>query len=171
MPALARKMETDPKGYPEDLWRKTAEMGGQGMSLPEKYGGLDLPLVQLGLILEEAGRAIAPLPLHSTVVVALTIAKDGTEAQREAVLPGVVRGQTILTWAFAEEDPRLLSETIRTQAVADGKDFVINGTKRFLDNFVAADQCLVACRTAPALPRNAGLSLFLAYNGRPPGSA
>ncbi len=160
-PALARRMETDAKGYPDDLWRKAAEMGWQGMALPEKYGGLDLPLVQLGLILEEVGRAIAPLPLHSTVVAALTIAKDGTEAQREAVLPGVVRGQTILTWAFAEQDPRLLPETIRTQAAADGKDFIINGTKLFVDNFVAADQCLVACRSAPASPGNAGLSLFL----------
>lgn len=159
--ALVRKMEKDARGYPEDLWQKAAEMGWQGMALPEKYGGLDLPLVQLGLILEEVGRALAPLPLHSTVVAALTIAKDGAEAQREAVLPGVVRGQTILTWAFAEQDPRLLPETIQTLAAADGEDFVINGTKLFVDNFVAADQCLVACRTAPAAPGRAGLSLFL----------
>lgn len=160
-PALARGMEADPKGYPPDLWRKAAEMGWPGMALPERYGGLGLPLVQLGLVLEEAGRAIAPLPLHSTVTAALTIAKDGTEAQRAAVLPAVVRGETILTWAFTEEDPRLLPETIKAQARSDGADFVINGTKAFVDNFAAADQCLVACRTAPATPGNAGLSLFL----------
>jgi alkylation response protein AidB-like acyl-CoA dehydrogenase len=159
--SLVREMETDPKGYPPTLWRKTAELGWQGMALPEKYGGQDLPLIYLGLILEEAGRAIAPLPLHSTVVAALTIAKDGTEAQREAVLPAVARGETVLTWAFTEEDPRFLSETTRTKAVADGDHFVINGTKLFVDNFVAADQCLVACRTAPASPGHAGLSLFL----------
>src|SRR3990167_1200947 len=102
-PALARKMEKDPKGYPEALWKKTAELGWQGMALPEKYGGLDLPLVQLGLILEEVGRAVAPLPLHSTVVAALTIARDGSEAQREAILPDVVKGRAILTWAFTEQ--------------------------------------------------------------------
>lgn len=167
-PALARKMESDPKGYPEDLWRKVAEMGWQGMALPEQYGGLDLPLVQTGLIFEEVGRAIAPIPLHSTLAAALTIAKDGTEAQRAALLPGVARGRTILTWAFTERDPRLLPETIRTQAVADGKDFVINGTKLFVDNFVAADHCLVACRSAPASSGNAGLSLFL-VDARSPG--
>lgn len=166
--SLVREMETDPKGYPPALWRKTAELGWQGMALPEKYGGQDLPLVYLGLILEEAGRAIAPLPLHSTVVAALTVAKDGTEAQREAVLPAVARGESVLTWAFTEEDPRFLSETIRTQAVADGDHFVINGTKLFVDNFVAADQCLVACRTAPASPGRAGLSLFL-VDTRSPG--
>jgi len=158
---LVREMETDPKGYPPALWRKAAELGWQGMALPEKYGGQDLPLVYLGLIFEEAGRAVAPLPLHSTVVAALTIAKDGTEAQREAILPAVVRGDAVLTWAFTERDPRFLPETIHTQAVASGDQFVINGTKLFVDNFVAADQCLVACRTAPGSKGNTGLSLFL----------
>jgi alkylation response protein AidB-like acyl-CoA dehydrogenase len=154
-------METDPKGYPPALWRKAAELGWQGMALPEKYGGQDLPLTYLGLVLEEVGRALAPLPLHSTVVVALTIARDGSEAQREAVLPAVARGDTVLTWAFTEQDPRFLPETIQTQAVADGDHFVINGTKLFVDTFVVADQCLVACRTAPASSGHAGLSLFL----------
>ncbi|MBF8288454.1 MAG: hypothetical protein HW381_1562 [Candidatus Rokubacteria bacterium] len=158
---LVREMETDPKGYPPALWRKAAELGWQGMALPEKYGGQDLPLVYLGLIFAEAGRAVAPLPLHSTVVAALAIAKDGTEAQREAILPAVVRGDVVLTWAFTERDPRFLPETIHTQAVASGDHFVINGTKLFVDNFVAADQCLVACRTAPGTTGNAGLSLFL----------
>ena len=158
---LVREMETDDIGYPPALWRKTAELGWQGMALPEKYGGQDLPLAYLGLIVEEAGRALAPLPLHSTVVAALAIAKDGTEKQREAVLPAVAKGETVLTWAFTEEDPRFFSETTRTQAVADGDHVVINGTKLFVDNFVAADQCLVACRTAPASRGNAGLSLFL----------
>ena len=160
-PGLVRKMELDAKGYPDSLWLKTAELGWQGMALPEKYGGLDLPLVQLAIILEEVGRAVAPLPLHSTVVAALTIAKDGNEAQCAAILPDVVKGSSILTWAFTEQDPRLLPETIQTQAVADGDDFVINGTKLFVDNFVAADKCLVVCRTAPATSGNAGLSLFV----------
>src|SRR3990172_8843681 len=86
-PALVREMETDAKGYPPALWRKAAELGWQGMCLPEKYGGQDLPLVYLGLVLEEVGRAIAPIPLHSTVTAALTIARDGTAAQHEAILP------------------------------------------------------------------------------------
>ena len=159
--SLAREMETDARGYPPALWRKAAELGWQGMALPEKYGGQDLPLVYLGLILEEVGRAVAPLPLHSTVVAALTIAREGTEAQKEAVLPAVVRGDEVLTWAFAEQDPRALPETIQTRAVAEGAHFVLNGTKLFVDNFVAADRCLVACRTAPASSRSAGLSLFL----------
>lgn len=167
-PSLVREMETDPRGYPSELWRKTAELGWQGMALPEKFGGQDLPLVYLALILEEVGRAIAPLPLHSTVVAALTIARDGSEAQRQAILPAVARGETVLTWAFTEQDPRFLPETIQTRAVADGDHFVINGTKLFVDNFVAADHCLVACRTTPVSAAEAGLSLFV-VDTRSPG--
>jgi alkylation response protein AidB-like acyl-CoA dehydrogenase len=166
--SLVREMEQDPLGYPPALWRKAAELGWQGMALPEKYGGQSLPLVYLGLVLEEVGRAVAPLPLHSTVVAALTIAADGTDAQREEVLPAVARGDEVLTWAFTEQDPRFLPETVQARAVAKDDHFVIHGTKLFVDNFGAADRCVVACRTAPATAESAGLSLFL-VDTRSPG--
>ncbi len=166
-PALVREMELDPRGYPPALWQKAAALGWQGMALPEQYGGLDMPLVYVGLIMEEVGRALAPLPLHSTLVAALTIASDGTLTQREAILHAVARGDEVLTWAFTEQDPRFLPETIRTRAVADGNDFVLNGTKLFVDNFGVAGKCLVACRTAPSSRDNAGLSLFLVDTNSP----
>jgi alkylation response protein AidB-like acyl-CoA dehydrogenase len=158
---LVREMEKDPLGYPPALWKQAAELGWQGLALPEQYGGSEMPLTYLGLVLEEVGRALAPLPLHSTVVAALAIARDGSDALRSAVLPGVVAGNTVLTWAFHEQNPLLVADAVQCQAVADGDDFVLNGTKMFVDNFVAADQCLVVCRTAAASPSSAGLSMFL----------
>jgi len=107
------------------------------------------------------GRALAPLPLHSTVVAALTIASDANEELRSAILPGVAAGDTVLTWAFHEQNPLLVPEAVQCRAVAEGDGFVINGSKMFVDNYVAADHCLVVCRTAPASAANAGLSLFL----------
>ena len=166
-PALVRQMEKDPLGYPPAMWAKAAELGWQGMSLPEQYGGLDLPLVCLGLVMEETGRALAPIPLLSTVVAVLTLARDASEAQCQAVLPEVVSGDTVMTWAFQEEDARLLPEAVKTRAVAQGENFVIEGTKLFVDNFNAAKLCLVACRTAPASAGNAGLSLFLVDTAAP----
>ena len=71
--ALVRKMELDPIGYPPALWAKCAEMGWPGMCLPEEYGGQALPLAYLGLVLQEVGRAVAPVPLHSTAVTAITL--------------------------------------------------------------------------------------------------
>ena len=153
---LVRAMEKDEKGYPPDLWKEAAEMGWQGLALPEAYGGSALPMTYLGLVMQEVGRALAPLPLLSTVTAALTLAAYGGKALCQEVLPSVVTGDTILTWAFTEQDPRYRPETVRMTAVADGHDFVLNGTKLFVDNFAAADKCLVVCRTSTN-----GLSVFL----------
>ncbi len=159
---LVRAMEKDEKGYPPELWKEAAEMGWQGLALPEEYGGSALPMTYLGLVMQEVGRALAPLPLLSTVTAALTLAEYGDKALCQEVLPSVVTGDTILTWAFTEQDPRYRPETVRMTAVADGNDFVLNGTKLFVDNFVAADKCLVVCRTS-----DNGLSVFLVDTDSP----
>jgi alkylation response protein AidB-like acyl-CoA dehydrogenase len=158
---LAREMEADAKGYSPELWRQMADLGWQGLALPEKYGGQGLPLSYLGILFQEAGRAIAPVPLHSTLTPALTIAADGTQQQCEQILPRVIAGGTVLTWALMERDPRSVPESIHTEAMADGDQFVISGTKQFVENWDAADTCLVVCRTAPASADNQGLSLLL----------
>ena len=160
-PSLAREMEVDDLGYPPDLWRQMAQLGWLGMSLPESLGGQGLPVTYLGIIIEEMGRAIAPVPFHSTTVAALTIAADGTPEQQQSVIPKVCSGDSVLTWALTERDPRFLPETIQTQATEQGNNFVINGTKMFVDNFGASEKCLVVCRTSPASDSNQGLSLLL----------
>ena len=160
-PSLARAMEKDDLGYPPELWRQMAQLGWLGLALPESLGGQGLPLTYLGIITEELGRAIAPVPFHSTMVPALTIAEHGSEEQRQRVLPGVSRGDTVLTWSVTERDPRFLPETVQTEAVQQGDEFVINGVKMFVDNFGAADKCLMACRTGPASGDNRGISLLL----------
>lgn len=158
---LVRDMEEDPVGVAKELWQKAAELGWQGMCLPERVGGSEMPLVFLGLVLREAGRALAPIPLHSTAVAALTIARDGTEAQQRKYLPDVVSGKSILTWAFTERDPRFVPEAVHMSAQAQGDEFVLNGTKLFVDNFLAANHCLVVARTTPGSTGADGLSLFV----------
>ena len=162
-PSLARSMEQDDLGYPPDLWKQMADLGWFGMSLPEAYGGQGLPLTYLGIVLEEVGRAIAPVPFHSTMVAALAINAHGSEQQRRELLPGVATGSTILTWAFNERDPRFLPHTIQARAIADGDDFILSGTKLFVDNFNSAAKCLVVCRTGAYSEENPkdGISLLL----------
>ena len=159
--AMVREMELDELGYPPALWKKMADLGWLGLALPEQYGGQGLPLTYMGLILVEAGRVLAPVPLHSTTVAALTIASDGTEQQKQDILPAVSNGDMVLTWAAAERDPRLIPETMTLEATADGDGWVLNGTKMFVDNFIVAQRCLVAARTSPASDANQGISLFL----------
>ena len=159
--ALVREMELDGLGYPPTLWKQMADLGWLGMSLPEQYGGQGLPLVYLGLIIEEIGRVMAPVPLHSTMVAALTIDSDGTDQQKQDILPAVADGKMVLTWAVHERDARLIPEAMNLEAKADGDGWILNGTKMFVDNFVVAQRCLVACRTSPASDANQGISLFL----------
>ena len=167
-PSLVRAMETDDLGYPPELWKKMAELGWFGLALPERYDGQGMPLTYLGIIMEEAGRAIAPVPFHGTMVPALTVAEHGTESQRQDILPRVTRGELVLTWAFNESDPRYIPEAVKTEAIADGDHFILNGSKMFVDNFNVAEKCLVACRTSEASPDNQGMSLLL-VDTRSPG--
>ena len=159
--ALVREMELDGLGYPPALWKKMADLGWLGMSLPEQYGGQGLPLVYLGLIIEEMGRVMAPVPMHSTMVAALTIESDGSDQQKQDILPAVADGKMVLTWAVHERDARLIPEAMNLEAKADGDGWILNGTKMFVDNFIVAERCLVACRTSPASDTNQGISLFL----------
>ena len=160
-PSLAREMEKDNLGYPPELWKKISDLGWFGMSLPESYGGQGLPISYLGLISEELGRVIAPVPFHSTMVAALTIAADGTDQQKQSILPHVSSGDMILTWAFQELNPKLSPESIRTTATETDDGYIINGTKMFVDNYVSADKILVTCRTSPAAESSDGLSMFI----------
>ena len=159
--ALVREMELDEIGYPPALWRQMADLGWLGLAIPEEYGGQGLPMTYLGLVMEELGRVLAPVPLHSTMVAALTVAEAGTAEQKRELLPAVSSGDMVMTWAVIEQDPRLIPSAIVEQARQDGDDWVLNGVKMFVDNFNVARRCLVAIRTAPASEESAGISLFL----------
>ena len=129
--------------------------------MPEKAGGSNMPLVYLGLVLREAGRAIAPIPLHSTAVATLAVARDGSAAQQEKYLPDVVAGKSVWTWAFTERDPRFIPDAVQMSAKAHGEEYALDGVKLFVDNFPAADYCLVVARTTAGSKGAQGLSLFI----------
>ena len=126
-----------------------------------------LPVTYLGLIIEECGRAIAPVPLHSTSTAALALAKFGSPQQQESFLPRVARGELIMTWAVQEQDPRLRADAVQCRAEVDGDSLVINGIKHFVDNFSAAELMVVAVRTAPPSDTNAGITLAIVPTDAP----
>jgi alkylation response protein AidB-like acyl-CoA dehydrogenase len=158
---LVREMELDENGYPPALWRQMADLGWLGLAMPEEFGGQGLPLTYLGLVVEEIGRVLAPVPFHSTMTAALTIAESGTADQKRELLPAVCSGDMVMTWAVIERDPRLIPAAIVEQAQSDGDGWILNGVKMFVDNFNVARRCLVAVRTAPDSEENEGISLFL----------
>ena len=160
-PSLARAIEQDERGYSVELWEKMASLGWFGISLPESYGGGGLPVTYLGLILEECGRAIAPVPFHSTATAALAVANHGSDQQKQSILPRVARGDLIMTWAAQEQDPRLRPDAIQCRGEVDGDSLVVSGVKHFVDNYAAAELMVMAVRTAAPSDDNAGITLVI----------
>ena len=160
-PNLARAIEQDERGYSVELWEQMASLGWFGISLPESYGGGGLPVSYLALILEECGRAIAPVPFHSTATAALAVARYGSDEQKQAILPRVARGDLIMTWAVQEQDPRMRSDAVQCRGEVDGDSLVINGVKHFVDNFSAAELIVMAVRTAAPTDDSAGITLAI----------
>src|SRR3546814_6917867 len=104
---VRRLMETE-DGYYEAVWRQlTGELGLAGVHIPEEYGGQGFGFVELGIALEEMGRALLCAPFFSSVALAATaILNGGTEAQKRALLPGIASGETIAALAFTEDNGR-----------------------------------------------------------------
>jgi alkylation response protein AidB-like acyl-CoA dehydrogenase len=145
--SLVREVERGNQGYSHALWRKFADLGWIAACLPVDQGGQGLPLAYLGLILEEAGRHIAPLPLYSTMVAASILARHGSAAQR-ALLRDVGAGKLLLSFAVSERDGRWSRDAIRLSGVRDGNDILLSGSKGFVTGFAEAGKCLVAFRQA-----------------------
>lgn len=166
---LVRRMEQDEQGYPQELWRKMAELGWLGLPFQEQYGGLGADLITLAALLEELGRACDPTPYFSTVVAGgLTLQDAASQQQKQDILPRVVSGELHLTLAIPEEEGSYTPETIRARAERRGDAFVLNGTKLFVENAHIADYILTAVRTADGPDRSKGVTLLL-VDGKSPG--
>ena len=151
----------DATGFSRSLWKEMAELGWSGILLPEEHGGSDLGLAELGVVLEECGRTLAPYPFLSTAVLgASAIALGGSAAQQQAILPGVCAGETLLALAF-QEKPRFAPYDIATQAKATADGYALSGEKVFVLDGHVADHLIVAARTSGAAGDRAGLTLFL----------
>jgi hypothetical protein len=131
----------------EPAWKALAQASLLGVAVPEAYGGSGMGLIELGVLLEEVGRTVAQVPvLASLALGALPVAEFGTDAQKAALLPGVVAGTTILTASLAEtahDDP----ETPRTTARKDGGAWILDGAKTCVPAGDLAHRVLVPAST------------------------
>ena len=146
-PDRVRNIENNGEPFDHELWNALAELGWLGLALPAIHGGSEAPLSQLGLLFEEAGRALAPIPLHSHTVGCLTLAAAATPEQQERLLPSAIAGQCLLSWSWTEQRFDTTPAAIQLSAEPDGNGWKINGNKRFVDNFANCDACLLPVRT------------------------
>ena len=159
---LVRQMETDEKGYSPNLWKGMADLGWTGLVFPETYGGSGMTFLDLAVLIEELGRAIAPSPFLPTVVYCgLPILAAGTEEQKKQFLPKIAKGDMIMTLALTEPSATWDAGGITVKATAEGDDFVISGTKLFVSDAHIASYLLVVARTKEGKHKEEGITLFL----------
>jgi len=166
--SLVKEMAEDEKGYTPELWRKMAELGWMGLVIPEEYGGMGMSLLDLVVLLEEMGRACLPAPFFSTVVLGgFTFVEAGNEEQKKEFLPKIANGDLILTVALTEPSARYDPDSITVKAVPDKDDYLISGTKLFVENAHIADHIVCVTRTKNGASAEEGISLFLVEGGSP----
>ena len=156
-----RELEESEEGYSPELWKKMAELGWMGLIIPEEYEGMGYSFHDLTVLLEEIGRNILPGPLVCTITSTFPILDAGTEEQKKDLLPKIARGELILTTALLETEGTLDAAGIAAKATPKGDDFVINGTKLFVEMAHVADCLICAARTKDGASPEEGITLFI----------
>jgi len=151
----------DATGFSRDLWKEMAEMGWTGIPFPEEYGGAGMGHAELGVVLEECGRVLAPEPFLSTVLLGgNAILLGGSDTQKKELLTGICNGDTIVAVALQDKgrfEPYLVS----AKATKAGGGYTLDGEYQYVLDAHVADQLIAVARTSGAIGEKAGLSLFL----------
>ena len=156
--------ETD--SYPSEFVEALTASGFLAVLIPEQYGGSGLPLRAASVILEEIhAMGCNAGACHAQMYIMGTLLRHGSEDQKQHYLPGIASGELRLQ-AFGVTEPTTGSDTtqLRTRAVRDGDDYVINGQKVWTSRALYSDLMLLLARTTPAdqvARKTDGLSVFL----------
>jgi alkylation response protein AidB-like acyl-CoA dehydrogenase len=135
-----------PEGYDPAFWRAVAGLGWLGFALPEKAGGQGASLLDLGLLVEECGRAVAPFALFAVWTGGLALQALGTPAQKKTWLPAIAGGDKQVALAVTERAAALEPSAMTTTVTRRGRSVVVQGEKDFVLQGVTADAFLVAGR-------------------------
>ena len=158
---LVRELQDSEKGYSPDLWKKMAELGWMGLIIPEEYEGMGYTFQDLTVLLEETGRNILPGPLVCTILSTFPILDAGSEEQKKEFLPKIATGELIFSIALLEAEGTFDASGIAAKATPKGDDFVINGTKLFVEMAHVADYLICAARTKDGASPEEGITLFI----------
>ena len=153
---------------PRSLWLKAGKLGLLCCNIPEQYGGMGGDFLHSAILVEEFARAGATGPtfyLHSDIV-APYLLEYGSEEQKRHWLPKMAAGEVLVALGMSEPSGGSDLQAMRTQALRDGDDYVVNGQKVFITNGHSADLLLLACKTDPKA-RGKGVSLLLVETSRP----
>lgn len=135
--------------------------GWLGIGWPTEYGGQGRSALDQFIFFDEVQRAGAPFPFVTINTVGPTIMRFGSEEQKERFLPGILKGELNFAIGYTEPDAGTDLASLRTRAVRDGDEYVVNGNKVFTSGANQADYIWLACRTNPEAPKHKGISILL----------
>jgi alkylation response protein AidB-like acyl-CoA dehydrogenase len=154
--------------YPEKLIQQMKDLGIFGLAIPEPWGEASVSASCYALVTEELSRGWMSLAgaMGGHTVVAKLILDYGTENQKNRYLPVMATGELRATMALTEPGGGSDLQAMRTNAVRDGDDYVVNGSKMWISNARTSDLVAVMCKTDPSAdPAHSGISILLAEKG------
>jgi alkylation response protein AidB-like acyl-CoA dehydrogenase len=149
-----RELHDKNSGFDVRVWRQGATLGWTAPLVPSAMGGGSLSgsgLRDLALIAEELGRVLCPVPLLPVNVVLDTLARVGSVDQCDAIVAGLLAGESVATWAFSEPRGIWNPACLEFRANKDGDGWILNGTKTFVQEAAVADAFLVSTRAPEGL--------------------
>jgi alkylation response protein AidB-like acyl-CoA dehydrogenase len=144
-----------------DLIRKMGADGWLGIGWPVEYGGQGRPATDQFIFYDEAQRAGAPMPMVTLNTVGPMLMKHGTDEQKAYFLPRILAGDVMIAMGYSEPEAGTDLASLRTRAVRDGDEWVINGNKVFTSAAHEAEWIWLAARTDPDAPKHKGISIIL----------
>ena len=144
-----------------DVVRQIGTNGWLGIGWPTEYGGQGRPATDQFIFFDEVQRAGAPFPFVTLNTVGPTIMRFGSEEQKSFFLPGILAGEINFAIGYTEPEAGTDLASLRTRAVLDGDEWVINGNKVFTSGANQADYVWLACRTDPDAPKHKGISIIV----------
>lgn len=158
-PDQIESLEGQEPGFDPDIWQQMVALGWAGVVFPAAYGGTDLTLMELSLIVEACGRAALPSPLFSSVIEAgMLIDSAGLDPQRSTWLPRIADGEVLLTTAIFESSGGFEPTEIEMQATSTANGYRLSGTKIWVRDAAVAETLVVLARNREVTN---GLTLFL----------
>jgi len=144
-----------------EIVRRMGRDGWLGVGWPVEYGGRGFGEVAQHVFASEAARADVQLPSVTLQTVGPTLLAHGTAEQKERFLPAILAGEIHFAIGYTEPEAGTDLAALRTSAVRDGDEYVVNGQKIFTTGAHDADYVWLACRTDPAAPKHRGISLLI----------
>ena len=138
-----------------------------GVGWPKEFGGRGFSAIEQFIFAEEARRVNAPIPLVTLNTVGPTLMHFGTEEQKQTFLPAILDGSVEFAVGYSEPEAGSDLASLRTSAVRDGGEYVINGQKMFTSGAAYADYIWLAARTDPNAKKHKGISIFIVPTSSP----